>query len=87
MHVKKGKADEKTLRRWRVARAVNIHRGPQRVTARGLWLSFHLAPSAQPGRSLDQLSSHMLAIPTPAKCISLICPQDGGDDEGLYDPD
>lgn len=58
----------------------HTHWCPQRVTARGgPRLSFLLLRSGSPGR----LSSHVFAVPNPAKCIGIICPQDGGDGEGF----
>ena len=67
--------------------AVNTHCGPQRVMARGVGgLALLPRPSSSAVRSPDRLSSHTLATPSLAKCISIICPQDDGDDEGFYGP-
>lgn len=74
--------------RWMSAvMVVNTHCGPRKVMVSRVgvaWLSFPLSSSAT--RSPAPLSSHMLAIRSPAKCISIICPRDGGDDEGFYGP-
>lgn len=67
--------------------AVNTHCGPQRVMARGMRvLALLPRPSSSAVRSPDRLSSHVLATPSLAKCIGIICPQDGGDDEGFCGP-
>lgn len=51
--------------------AVNTLCGPPRVMVSG-------CPAPQTG------SPHTLAIARPVKCISIIGPRDGRDDEGFY---
>lgn len=65
--------------------AVNTHGGPQRAVA-GLGVA--LVPLPPPPLSPPDVGcAHtLLAVPTAAECIRIICPRDGGGEEGLYGP-